>query len=110
MEHKRFYTTGRLPRKKQESVKQNKPKYIFQEFYNLMKNSYKDKSIEELKKEIVKVEKNTLNNDISRNYTMMMKEILNGLIRDKKSTIAGGTIGNRWQAAHASCPFLRMSM
>lgn len=95
MEQKRFYTTGRLPKKKRESVKQNKPKYIFQEFYNLMKDSYKDKSIDELEKEIIKVEKNTLNNDISRNYTMMMKEILNGLIREKRSTIAGGTISNR---------------
>ena len=87
MEHKRFYTTGRLPRKKRDPVKQNKPTYIFQEFYNLMKNSYKDKSIEELEKEIVKVERNTLNNDISRNYTMMMKEILNGLIREKNKCV-----------------------
>ncbi len=82
-------------KKKSNTSNQNKTEYIFQVFYTLMKNSYKDKSIEELEKEIIKVEKNTLNNDISRNYTMMMKEILNGLIRDKKSTIAGGTIGNR---------------
>ena len=82
-------------RNKSNTSNQNNSEYIFQRFYTLMKNSYKDKSIEELEKEIIKVEKNTLNNDISRNYTMMMKEILNGLIRDKKSTIAGGTIANR---------------
>ena len=80
---------------KSNTSKQNKLEYIFQEFYNLMKNSYKGKSIEELEKEIIQVEKNTLNNDISRNYTMMMKEILNELIKDKKSAIARDTIGNR---------------
>lgn len=72
---------------KSNTSKSNKPEYIFQEFYNLMKNSYKDKSIEELEKEIVKVEKNTLNNDISRNYTIMIKEILNELIREKNKCV-----------------------
>lgn len=74
-------------RNKSNTSKQNKPTYIFQEFYSLMKDSYKDNSIEELEKEIIKIEKNTLNNDISRNYTMMMKEILNGLIREKNKCV-----------------------
>lgn len=74
-------------RNKSNTSKQDKPKYIFQEFYNLTKESYKNKSIEELEKEIIQVEENTLNNDISRNYTMMMKEILNGLIREKNKCV-----------------------
>ena len=74
-------------KKKSNTSNQNKSEYIFQGFYTLMKNSYKDKSIEELEKEIIKVEKNTLNNDISRNYTMMMKDILNGLIREKNKCV-----------------------
>lgn len=80
--------------KKNKITTNNKPTYIFQDLYDQIKGYYSNMNLAELNFEIAH-RPGILQNPISSNYDCMLREILNGLIREKKITIAGGTIGNR---------------